>query len=730
MRLRLLVAAAGLLASLAPGPAPLAHDGQVPAPQAFQAPFRAATTTVEVDVIVRDNGGRFVTGLTPADFEVTEDGEPQQVHSMYLVEGRSVTRAARAGAGEAGPVAAPSASLSPPVTQRVFVLFFDQEHLDAGGFKRLQDAAVSFLTTEFKSGDVGGVLVGGTMIGNRLTTEREVLVQGVRGAKFSQSQAFRKMDLQDWPRITEIEATRIALVNDRDILDQVVRRAAAEYGATSSGGRGAGSQDFEAQVRSKASQVVSELRPAAARTIKTLLGLLNGLGRVPGRKTVVFMTDGFWVEESWGELRNIVSMAARGNVRFYSIDAQGLRRGGNTTDLNQMNPMETGSEIPVGAYNTIEDGPNSIAWDTGGYYIRRTNDFEGAFTEIAADTSTYYVLGYTPASKDFDGRFRQIKVTVKRDGVTVRARKGYLALAPAAAAPAPGAPPAGPTAPAPVATDPSPAPAPGKAGPAGAAPLVAPAAVRPAAATAAPAAPAAGAVPAAAGAAPVEPVALRPDSGGRVRELASAGQGGGPSAKLASDGWDRYGRGDLEGAERLLAQAAQMGAAPWVSYALGFAQVGLKKPGEALQAWERVRAAVPEFEPVYLDLADVYVQLDEPDRAVETLRSAEKRWPDDADVLNALGTIQVRRNALGDAIDTFEKAAKADPKNPLAYFNLGRTYELRYFTMRRFSRPNSRWVDNPELLNKAIENYEVCLRLGGPYEADARAAIDRLRNIR
>ncbi|MGE5199434.1 MAG: tetratricopeptide repeat protein, partial [Rhodospirillaceae bacterium] len=174
----------------------------------------------------------------------------------------------------------------------------------------------------------------------------------------------------------------------------------------------------------------------------------------------------------------------------------------------------------------------------------------------------------------------------------------------------------------------------------------------------------------------------------------------------------------------------QQGAPPWVSYALGFAHVGLKKPGEALQAWERVRSAVPEFEPVYLDLADVYVQLNDLDRAVETLRAAEKHWPADTDVLNALGTIQVRRNALGDAIDTFERAAKTNPGDALAFFNLGRTYELRYFAMRRFSRPNSRWVDNPEFLNKAIENYEACTRLGGPYEADARAAIDRLRSIR
>jgi tetratricopeptide (TPR) repeat protein len=233
-----------------------------------------------------------------------------------------------------------------------------------------------------------------------------------------------------------------------------------------------------------------------------------------------------------------------------------------------------------------------------------------------------------------------------------------------------------------------------------------------------------------AAAVPTEPITLRPDSASRVRELASGTPETGAAKQLASDGWDRYGRGDLEGAERLLGQAVGQGAAAWVSYALGFAQVGVRKPQEAVKSWERVRAAAPEFEPVYLDLADVYVQLNDSDRAIETLRAAERRWPTDVDVLNALGTVQVRRNTLTDAIETFEKAAKANPKDPLAFFNLARTCELRYFSLRRFSRPTSRWVDNPELLNKAIENYEMCLTLGGPYETDARAAIDRLRAIR
>jgi hypothetical protein len=48
--------------------------------------------------------------------------------------------------------------------------------------------------------------------------------------------------------------------------------------------------------------------------------------------------------------------------------------------------------------------------------------------------------------------------------------------------------------------------------------------------------------------------------------------------------------------------------------------------------------------------------------------------------------------------------------------------------MRRFSQPQARWMDDPQLRQKAIENYETYLKLGGPYEADARTALDRLRS--
>ena len=183
-----------------------------------------------------------------------------------------------------------------------------------------------------------------------------------------------------------------------------------------------------------------------------------------------------------------------------------------------------------------------------------------------------------------------------------------------------------------------------------------------------------------------------------MRDPAGHEEERGEGSDLASKGWDRYGRGDLEGAETLLGRAAALpGAAPWVVYALGFSELGLGKPAEAARSWERVRAAAPEFEAVYFDLADAYGQLHGiPDRAVAVLRLAEARWPKDAEVLNAIGTIQVRRGALDDALKSFQQAADREPGDGLAHLNLARTCELRYYRMRRYSNAAGRWFDNPD----------------------------------
>ena len=56
---------------------------------------------------------------------------------------------------------------------------------------------------------------------------------------------------------------------------------------------------------------------------------------------------------------------------------------------------------------------------------------------------------------------------------------------------------------------------------------------------------------------------------------------------------------------------AQPAAKAWVLYALGMSQVAMGSANDAIVSWERVRQAAPDFEPVYLDLADTYSQVGE-----------------------------------------------------------------------------------------------------------------------
>jgi tetratricopeptide (TPR) repeat protein len=220
-------------------------------------------------------------------------------------------------------------------------------------------------------------------------------------------------------------------------------------------------------------------------------------------------------------------------------------------------------------------------------------------------------------------------------------------------------------------------------------------------------------------------VRLRPDASERVAEL-SRGELASADA-LARKGWEAYQRGDVEGAIAPLAEAAAgPDAKPWVVYTLGLSQLALGRAPDAVVSWERVRRAAPDFQPVYIDLADTYVRLSEETNALAVLRDAEARWPAEPEIHNAVGVIHVRRGALDDAVAAFAKAAAAAPTEPLAYFNLGRAYELRFARGQRYVSSQRRWTASEDDRRKAAESYQRYLAIGGPYATQAAEALNRL----
>lgn len=73
-----------------------------------------------------------------------------------------------------------------------------------------------------------------------------------------------------------------------------------------------------------------------------------------------------------------------------------------------------------------------IAQQTGGraYFPSREDQLPHIYESIAADVHSRYLLTYTPAEQEFDGRFRRIRVAVPDPAHTVRARDGYFSPKP------------------------------------------------------------------------------------------------------------------------------------------------------------------------------------------------------------------------------------------------------------------------------------------------------------
>jgi VWFA-related protein len=80
-------------------------------------------------------------------------------------------------------------------------------------------------------------------------------------------------------------------------------------------------------------------------------------------------------------------------------------------------------------YQSARRELREIADRTGGrvYPVRELQQLEPVYAQIAAELRTQYSLGYYPTNEKHDGRWRELRVEVKRPGLTVHAKPGYRA---------------------------------------------------------------------------------------------------------------------------------------------------------------------------------------------------------------------------------------------------------------------------------------------------------------
>jgi VWFA-related protein len=184
----------------------------------------------------------------------------------------------------------------------------------------------------------------------------------------------------------------------------------------------------------------AERQANARRTLDALKNVADWFSTVRGRrKAILFFSEGIDYDitdlESSGaplvisSTRDALAAAARGNVSIYAVDPRGLTSGGDQTIEVQTFAAEANQAVGEQAVRNelfLSQGSlRQLADESGGFAVLNTNSFANAFDRIVRDNSSYYAMAYYPPMAKA-GKLHRIEVRVRRPGLVVRARQGYV----------------------------------------------------------------------------------------------------------------------------------------------------------------------------------------------------------------------------------------------------------------------------------------------------------------
>jgi VWFA-related protein len=415
-----------LVAPAVLGAAALAAAAQQEQPR--QPVFPTGVEFVTVDVVVTDERGAPVTGLGQDAFVVEEDGRPQRVETFEAVDVR---------ADPAGLEAAPPAPLRVSTNQaptgqpeRTYVLVFDDVNLTPFSAEPAKRALSEFVDSGLQQRDRVLLLAsgGGTWWSARLPEGKAALL-GVLARLQGRALPYTRPD-----RVTPWEAMRIHLYRDLQVGARVARRLST-YGAMATAHTGVEALGEEYRfnfehpyVLARAREVYVESTARNRATLDAIERALRALSPGRGRKALLLLSEGFFHDPNQGEFKRVLEASRRTNAALYFIDARGLPGMplATTAEFGPALHMRDLDDTFTEAAEASE-GSERLADESGGFSVKNANDLGRGLARVAAETTAYYLLGYRSTNPARDGRFRRIKVEVRRSGVNVRARAGYYA---------------------------------------------------------------------------------------------------------------------------------------------------------------------------------------------------------------------------------------------------------------------------------------------------------------
>ncbi len=434
---------------------------QTPPAQTPQTTFRTEANYVRVDVYPTKDDAP-VLDLTQEDFEVLEAGVPQKIEQFERVQIRGnlpQDQRIEPSSVEAGRQAAQNPRA------RVFVVFLDVNHVSVEGSHRIRQPLVDTLNRLIGPDDVFAVMTPEMSARDITFARRTTTIEGYLTRYWTWGERYQ---ISKDPVEEQYRVCYPGLEDDRGVADEMIERRREKLSLDAI-------SDLSRYLRGvreerKAVLLVTEgwrlfrPNPELARMIgkripQTTVAIDPRTGRLTADQTDPGLgTSPLKCESDRQALANLddeqdfrllLDEANGANTSFYPIDPRGLAVfdepiGRPTTGL----PPARSTTITPPAVDQARlvsrlESLRTLAGATDGLALVSSNDIGKGLRRVVDDLSSYYLLGYYSSGK-LDGKFHPITVRVKRPGVQVRARRGYLAATPAAvtasaraAAPAP-----------------------------------------------------------------------------------------------------------------------------------------------------------------------------------------------------------------------------------------------------------------------------------------------------
>jgi len=386
-----------------------------PADQPQPPVFRGGINFVRVDIIVSDNKtGAQVADLKEGDFDVTEDGKPQKIETFKLI---------KLDGGTAESIKEPPREIRTDYDEeaeaaredvRLFAIFLDDYHVRRGASMAVRGQLAQFVDTQLGPSDMIGVMYPLESTASvRMTRNHSAVVRGLQqflGRKYEYEP--KNQFEENYARYPTETVERIR----NQVSLSAIKSLIVHMGSLKEGRK----------ALILVSEGYSNLPPPQMRNADAQRpgsGNPNAFNPLAGDNDInedrAQWSAGLDMDS---DLREVYDTANRNNVAIYAVDPRGLP--GFEFDINEGVGLKTDSKYLTSTMDTLR----VLAEQTDGRAIVNRNDIAVGMKQITRDSSAYYLIGYSSTLAPSDGKFHEIKVRVKRQGLQVRARKGYWAL--------------------------------------------------------------------------------------------------------------------------------------------------------------------------------------------------------------------------------------------------------------------------------------------------------------